>query len=131
VDAGYTYTSTQILSAPLAFDPLLAAGAPLLRRPKHAGSVLVTYTSRGWGADVEGTFLGRRADSDFLGLLPPVRYAAGYGRVDFGGYRELNRYLTAYLRVENALNRHYDEAAGYPALGANFRAGVRIRIGGD
>ncbi len=131
LDAAYTYTSTQILKAPAAFDPLLLPGAPLLRRPRHSATLLLTYTARRWGADIGGTFLGRRPDSDFLGLLPPVTYAAGYGRVDLGGYREINRYMTAYLRVENALNRHYDEAAGFPGLRANFRAGMRFRIGGE
>jgi outer membrane receptor protein involved in Fe transport len=131
LDAAYTYTSTQILKAPTAVDPLLSAGAPLLRRPRHSGTLLLTYTGRRWGADLGGTFLGRRPDSDFLGLLPPVKYAAGYGRVDFGGYREINRFMTAYLQVENALNRHYEEAAGFPALRANFRAGMRFRVGGE
>ena len=60
-----------------------------------------------------------------------VDHAAGYGRVDLGGWYAINRYMTAYLNVQNALNRHYEEAAGYPALRANFRAGMRFRIGGE
>ncbi len=131
VDASYTYTSTQILSAPLAFDPLLSAGAPLLRRPKHAGSMLMVYASRRWGGEMGVTAVGLRADSDFLGLLPPVTYSAGYARLDFGLWRAVNRRMTAYVKVENALNRHYEEAAGYPALRANFRAGIRFRVGGE
>jgi vitamin B12 transporter len=131
LDASYTYTSTQILSAPLAFDPLLAAGAPLLRRPKHAGSLLAVYTSRRWGGNLGVTALGRRADSDFLGLLPTVTHSAGYVRVDLGVWRAITSRVTAYVKVENALNRHYEEAAGYPALRANFRAGMRFRVGGE
>jgi outer membrane cobalamin receptor len=131
VDASYTYTSTQILSAPLAFDPLLTAGAPLLRRPKHAGSLLAVYTSRRWGGDLGVTALGRRADSDFLGLLPTVTHSAGYARVDLGVWRMLTSRMTMYVKVENAVNRHYEEAAGYPALRANFRAGMRFRVGGE
>jgi vitamin B12 transporter len=131
VDASYTYTSTQILNAPLAFDPLLSAGAPLLRRPRHAASMLAVYTARRWGGDVGVTALGPRTDSDFLGLLPPVTHSAGYARVDFGVWRAINRRITAYVNIENALNRHYEEAAGYPALRANFRAGMRFRVGGE
>ncbi len=130
-DASYTYTSTQILKAPLAFDHLLSPGAPLLRRPKHAGSLLAIYTKRRWGGSVGGTFLGRRADSDFLGLIPPVTHAAGYARFDVGAWRSITSRMTAYVNVENLLNRHYEEAAGFPALRANFRAGMRFRIGGD
>jgi outer membrane cobalamin receptor len=131
IDASYTYTSTQILSAPLAFDPLLEAGAPLLRRPKHAGSLLAVYTSRRWGGDAGVTAVGRRADSDFLGLLPPVTHSAGYARVDLGLWRQINHHVTGYVKVENALNRRYEEAAGYPALRANFRAGMRFTLGGE
>jgi vitamin B12 transporter len=131
LSASYTYTSTQILKAPLAFDPLLSEGAPLLRRPKHAGTLLATYSGQRWGASLAGTFVGRRPDSDFLGLLPPVTYAAGYGRVDVGFWRAINRYVTGFVNVENVTNRKYEEAAGYPALKANYRAGMRFRIGGD
>jgi outer membrane cobalamin receptor len=131
ISAGYTYTSTQILESPLAFDPLLAKGAPLLRRPRHSGTILATYTGRKWGGSAAAVFVGRRPDSDFLGLLPPVTYAAGYGRLDLGLWRRLNRYATAFVNLENVTNRHYEEAAGYPALRANFRAGMRFRLGGE
>ena len=127
----YTFTSTQILQAPNASDPLLMPGRPLLRRPKHSGSLLLSYSGLRWGGDLAGTFVGRRVDSDFFGLQPPVTYSAGYGRVDLGVWRALNSRLTAYVNVENLLNRHYEEAAGYPALSANFRAGLRFRLGGD
>jgi vitamin B12 transporter len=128
-DSGYTYTSTQILAAPYAFDPLLAAGRPLLRRPKHSGNLLLTYLGSRWGANLGGTLVGRRPDSDFLGF--GVNHAAGYARVDLGGWYAISARVTAYANVENALNDHYNEVVGYPALTANFRAGVRFRIGGE
>jgi outer membrane cobalamin receptor len=127
LDAAYVYTSTQVLKGLTGFP----TGAPLLRRPKHSGTLLLIYTSRRWGGDLGGSFVGRRPDSDFLGLTPPVTYAAGYARVDLGGWFALDRHLTAYVQVGNALNRHYNEAVGYPALTANFRAGMRFRVGGD
>jgi vitamin B12 transporter len=123
----YTYTSSQYLSGG-------SAGQPLLRRPKHSGSVLATYLGSRWGANLGGTFVGRRADSDFFGLMPggqPITHAAGYARVDLGGWYAINSRITAYANVENALNDHYNEVVGYPALTANFRAGVRFRIGGE
>jgi outer membrane cobalamin receptor len=134
MNGAYTYTSTQILEAPLCTpenfcDPLLAAGKPLLRRPKHAGSLLLTYLGTRWGANLGGSFVGRRPDSDFLGF--GITHAAGYARVDLGGWYALNSRITAYANVENALNDHYNEVVGYPALTASFRAGLRFRIGGE
>jgi outer membrane cobalamin receptor len=132
--ASYVYTSTQILEAPLCTpqnfcSPLLSTGEPLIRRPKHSGSLLLTYLSNRWGGNLGGSFVGRRADSDFLFFN--IRHAAGYARVDVGGWYALSSRITAYLNVENALNKHYEEVVGYPALGANFRVGMRFRLGGE
>jgi vitamin B12 transporter len=128
-DLAYSYASTQILAQPFAFDPLHEPGQPLLRRPKHSGSVLLNYLGRRWGANLGGSFVGRRPDSDFLGFN--IDHAAGYARVDLGGWYAVNSRITAYVNVENALDKHYNEVVGYPALTANFRAGLRFRIGGE
>jgi len=127
--SAYVYTSSQILVQPFAFDPLHQPGQPLLRRPKHSGNVMLTYLGSRWGANLGGSFVGRRADSDFLGFN--IDHAAGYARVDLGGWYAINSRVTAYANVENALNDHYNEVVGYPALTANFRAGMRFRIGGE
>ncbi len=130
-DLSYTYTLTRILESPLAFDPLLEPGQPLLRRPKHAGNFLVNYNARRWGAMTGVTAVGRRADSDFSGLQPPVNHAAGYARADLGGWFAVHRHVTAYANIENLFNRKYEEAAGYPALHINFRTGLRFTFGGE
>jgi outer membrane cobalamin receptor len=129
IDGGYFYTSTQILSAPQSFDPLQSEGSPLLRRPKHAGKLLLNYSADRWGADLGGSFIGRRPDEDFLGL--GITHAAGYALVNAGGWYRLNRFATAYTQIENLLDRQFNAVLGYPALPVNFRAGLRFRIGGD
>ena len=133
----YTYTSTRIQEAPPCdppyCDPLIyGVGAPLLRRPRHAGTMLLTYTRPRFGTAIGVVAVGRRPDSDFLfGYIPPIYYAAGYARMDLGGWYNLTRHVTAYANVNNALNDHYNEVLGYPALKANFRAGLRFRFGGE
>jgi vitamin B12 transporter len=134
LNSAYTYTSTEILEAPLCTpanfcDPFLAPGNPLRRRPRHLGSILFNYLGTRWGADLGGSFVGRRPDSDFFGFQ--IDHAAGYARVDLGGWYAINSRITAYANVGNALNEHYNEVVGYPALTANFRAGMRFRIGGE
>jgi vitamin B12 transporter len=134
LNAGYTYTSTENLEAPFCTpqffcDPLLAKGTPLLRRPKHAGTLLLNYLGEKWGGNLGGTFVGRRPDSDFSGFN--IDHAAGYARVDLGGWYAINSRVTVYANVENVLNAHYNEVVGYPGLTANFRAGLRFRIGGE
>ncbi len=123
----HTYTSTRIESAPFAFDPLLSEGKPLLRRPHHAGTAQITYVAQKWGANVGASFVGRRPDSDFLGF--GVTHAAGYALVNLGGWYAVHPNVTAFVNVENATNRQYNEVVGYPGLSANVRAGLRFRIG--
>ena len=134
LNSAYTYTSTQNLAAPLCTpanfcDPVFAAGTPLLRRPKHSGTVLLNYLGQRWGGNLGGSFVGRRPDDDFLGLN--ILHAAGYARVDLGGWYAITSRVTAYMNVENALNKHYNEVVGYPALLLNFRGGLRFRLGGE
>jgi outer membrane cobalamin receptor len=134
LNTAYTYTSTQYLHAPLCTpanfcDPVFDAGNPLLRRAKHSATTLLSYLGTRWGANLGGSFVGRRPDSDFD--VFNINHAAGYARVDLGGWYAINSRITAYANVQNALNDHYNEVVGYPALTANFRAGIRFRIGGE
>jgi outer membrane cobalamin receptor len=128
LQGSYVYTSTQILYAPLGYDPY-ATGEPLLRRPKHAGTLLLAYHRQRYGATLGGTFIGQRPDRDFLGYT--YKYAAGYARVDAGAWYQLEHHVTLYANAENLLNNHYEEVLGYPALTASFRAGMRFRFGGE
>ena len=129
VDASYTYTSTQILKEPFAFDPLLSAGQPLLRRPKHSATTLVSYQRLRWGTTIGGNFVGRRTDSDFYGF--GIDHAPSYVLVNASGWYAIHPRITAFLNLDNALDKQYNEVVGYPALGINFRAGLRFRVGGD
>jgi outer membrane cobalamin receptor len=127
--SAYTYTSTQIIDNPAPVIPLENPGQPLLRRPKHSATMLLSYTGTRWGGNLGGSFVGRRPDSDFLGF--GVDHAAGYVRADLGGWYAVRPRVTAYVKVENALDGRYNEVVGYPALPVNFRAGLRFRIGGE
>ena len=129
LDTAYTYTSSQYLDNPAPIDPTYNPGQPLLRRPKHSATTLLTYVGSHGGANLGGSFVGRRSDSDFYGF--GINHAAGYVRADLGGWYAVTSRITTYVKVENALDRRYDEVVGYPALPINFRAGVRFRVGGE
>jgi vitamin B12 transporter len=128
-NSSYTYTSTEILEAPPGTAPPFADGDPLLRRPRHSAASLLSYLGKRWGANLEGSFVGRRADSDFFGFN--INHAPGYVLVNAGGWYAINSRVTAYVNLENILDKQYNEVVGYPALRVNFRAGMRFRIGGE
>jgi outer membrane cobalamin receptor len=129
LNSAYTYTSSEYLDNPSPFDAVYNPGQPLLRRPKHSGTVLLSYLGSRWGANLGGSFVGRRSDSDFDGF--GIDHAAGYGRVDLGGWYAFSSRITAYVNVQNALDAKYNEVVGYPSLPVNFRAGMRFRVGGE
>src|SRR5262245_23419051 len=124
VAAQYTYLDGEILESGNAFDPVYAKGASLLRRPAHSGSL----SARGQAGRVQGglslVLVGRRADSDFLGL--GLTENEGYARLDARLRLDLGRGLEAFLAGENLTDRQYQEALGYPALGRSVRAGLRF-----
>ena len=129
LNTAYTYTSSEYLDNPSPYDAAYDPGQPLLRRPKHSGTMLLSYLGSRWGANLGGSFVGRRADSDFDGF--GIDHAAGYVRVDLGGWYAVRPRITVYANIENAFDAKYNEVVGYPALPVNFRAGVRFRIGGE
>jgi len=128
-NTSYTYTSTQILLAPPGSFPPNAQGDPLLRRPRHSATTLLTYLGPRWGGNLGGSFVGPRPDSDFDGF--GINHTPGYFLLDIGGWYKVSSRVQVYANAENVLNHFYEEVTGYPALGANFRAGMRFRIGGE
>jgi vitamin B12 transporter len=129
LNTAYTYTSSEYLDNPEPYDSVYDPGQPLLRRPRHSATAMLSYGGTRWGANLSGSFVGRRADSDFYGF--GINHAAGYVLVAPSGWYTVSSRLTTYVTISNALDQRYNEVVGYPALPVNFRAGVRFRLGGD
>ncbi len=144
LDGGYTYTSTQITKAlPFCtggaftgcnFFPEFTEGKPLLRRPRHSGNVLFSYSNSKWGATLGGTFTGRRPDSDFLALAVvglSADHTDAYARWDAGAWYEVHRHVTLYANAENIFDQSYQDVVGFKGQLATIRAGVRFKVGGE
>ena len=86
-----------LLKEPLAFDPILSAGQPLLRRPKHSATLLTSYLGTRWETNLSGSFVGRRADSDFFGY--GFEHTPGYVLVNAGAWYIFFRFIR--IRPEN------------------------------
>jgi outer membrane cobalamin receptor len=124
----YTYLDGEILESPSDFDPVYAAGEPLLRRPKHQGSLSAQLSLSRWSAGATVVRVGERADSDFVGL--GLARAAAYTRVDARVRVRVAGPVEAFLVGENLLDAEYQEVLGYPALGRSVRGGLRLSLGG-
>jgi vitamin B12 transporter len=127
VAAHYTYLTGTIVTSSSDFDPVYAAGQPLLRRPKHQASFSAQADRGRLGLGATLVLVGRRADSDFAGL--GLTENPGYARLDARLRAHLARGLEAFLVGENVLDKDYMDALGFPALGRSVRAGLRFRSG--
>ncbi len=117
--AGYTWTKTKDKST----------GLELLRRPEHKFSCDANYrfTEKG-NLNLELAYVGKRQDSYY----DPVTYAST--RVELGGYLlanlaasyDVTRWLQLFARIDNLLDRKYEEVKGYGTLGIGGYGGVKV-----
>jgi vitamin B12 transporter len=141
----YTLLASKLVAAAdvidfSAFPPRLVpnreVGLPLLRRPRHSGAVNLAWIGERFDLNLDGFFVGRRRDGDPVGFSRfdaqgrPI-FNDGYARVDAAGAYRLSPRVSVFARIENLLNRDYQEVLGFPAYRLNFSAGMRFRIGGE
>ena len=120
----YTYDSTRTLSAPTdpaEIDPNYLVGSRLLRRPVNSGNITLNanYWRMNW--NVSGYFTGQRFDYNFPGqIIDP-----GYALINLAATYNIAHGVSLYGRIDNLANKQYEEAYGFPALGREFRIGVK------
>ncbi len=73
-------------------------------------------------------FTGIRTDNDFLGL--GLDHDPGYARFDLATSYNFVRGFSFYGRVTNLFDKFYQDALGYPALGRDFRLGLKYQFTG-
>jgi outer membrane cobalamin receptor len=133
VRVAYTFLPTAVLSVDgldSAAPPPFEVGDPLLRRPRHSGSVELVYTR---GAATAFGRVGARARAldgePNYGPTAGLFYNPGFTVVDAGASWRIVPAFEVIGRVGNLFDRSYEEALGYPALGRNVMIGVRVAAG--
>jgi vitamin B12 transporter len=137
---GYAYVDSRVVSF-VSTSEQFQPGQPLLRRPKHAAMLRVTY-ARGRGiVGLNLRYVGERHDAAFIGLtaVPSPRFPSGrsvditvnpaYTLVWIGGDLRVSRRASLFARIDNLTDARYESALGYPGLPRSVAAGVRWRVG--
>lgn len=101
----------------------------LLRRPNDSGFVQIQWdATKNIVMNLNATFVGERRDLDPQSFLPKEN--PGFQKLDFALRWNLLRdayrikRLYAVLKIENLLNKNYEEALGFPAPPRTFLAGM-------
>jgi len=133
----YTYDDSKVIKSPNASDPALVAGNRLFKRPLHSGSLIADAHFRRANLNFGGYYVGRRADSDFDSVITNgvcmgycITSDPSYVRWDAATTVPVAAGLSATAEVQNLFDRKYQDAVGYPALGRNFRVGIKYVWGG-
>jgi outer membrane cobalamin receptor len=116
-------------------------GQPLLRRPKHSGTLRVSYARGIASVYFDARFVGQRHDSSFLSLrsvpnatLPravttDITVNPGYAVAGVGIDLRAHRTLTVFVRANNVADTEYESALGYPGMPRTVMLGARFGFG--
>ena len=120
-----------------AYSPLV--GARPFRRPANSGSATIAYTEGKAQIALAAYFVGQSDDSTFLSdanfgntlLLPNKDLDSAYQKIDIRGAYTFHPRVSGYLTLENAFDRTYEAASGFPALPRTVRVGLKLTLGGQ
>ncbi|HSY46758.1 MAG TPA: TonB-dependent receptor [Steroidobacteraceae bacterium] len=114
----YTYTQAE--------DDVLEQ--PLLRRPKHRGSFLATWqATRAWQWNLDVLAVGNWVDVSRDGLTSGLS-APGYTTVNLATSYDLTPRVALFARVDNLLDRHYENPIGFLQPSIGVYAGLKVRL---
>jgi len=122
---GYTLTASEVTDSEAAGDTVFAVGNWLFRRPRHSGFAQVSWTDNRLSLDLFGSMIGKRVDSDFSALIPPITVNEGHTRWDVRASYAIGHRLALTGAMDNVTDADYMEPLGYPALGRAVRVGIR------
>ena len=128
--ADYTYTQAAS-DSPVTNSSGTIVGDALIRRPKHKVSIEGTWTPIDpLSLTAEWLYIGARFDNnrDFSNKFP--LHVNSYNTINLNASYRLADYATVFGRIDNLLDRHYQNPTGFlgPTLGVF--AGVRLTWGG-
>jgi vitamin B12 transporter len=126
IRGGYTFLPSRVTLSTSPDNVVFAEGQWLFRRPRHAGYAEAAWSTGATSVSLTGTFVGRRVDSDFSLLDPPINSNEGHATWDLRAAYRLTGRTTLTLAADNVANARYMDPLGYPALTRAVRAGVRI-----
>jgi len=130
LSGSYTFLETKVTDDGGVGGTLFTRGQPLLRRPRHQGSVGLTYLGDRATIGVVANVVGDAIDRDFSQRGSPRVTLAGHTKVDLAASYVLAqnvwglKTLRLHGKIENLLDEAYEQAFGFSAPGISVRGGI-------
>jgi vitamin B12 transporter len=105
------------------------AGSALVRevrRPRHSGSIALSYSSRPFDLSAAAAITGARGDTDFARFVPVTLPA--YTLLTLAGAWHISPRIDLTARVENALDASQVDVIAYRGPGLTAHGGIRFRL---
>jgi vitamin B12 transporter len=128
--ASFTIMNPRVTEIPAGYPGEDRAGDALLRRPTHSGSFVLAYhRPAGIALGVAVNYVGKRPDLDFNQFPSPRVTLSSYTKLDLSADLPLASVgrggVTLNARLENALNKRYEEVLNFAAPGRTILIGAR------
>jgi vitamin B12 transporter len=138
LNGNYSNDDTRSVKSSAPLNGIQDPGDHLLRRPVNSGNVWLNAVYRRFNFNVKAYITGARRDSDFGSVFngkncvfgPCILRNPGYARFDLATSYNFVRGISIYGLVTNLLDKQYQEAIGFPALGRDYRVGLNYRFDG-
>lgn len=104
----------------------VTTGDRLIRRPRNQSGASADYSYSAKGnVHIDGVFVGRRTDTDFTGFPSQTVTLGYYTLLNAGTSYEIVPHLRLFGRVENILDKEYQQVFSYGTAGRTVTLGVR------
>jgi len=103
-------------------------GQQEIRRPRNLAAAALNYADGRWGANLAVDYNGAQQDLDFTTFASSRATLPSYTLVRLSGFYQLTRDVQLTARVENLLDKGYEEVFSYRASGVGFFGGVRAQF---
>jgi vitamin B12 transporter len=134
LDGSYTFLETKVLDDGGIGGTFFPPGQPLLRRPKHQGSIGLTYLGHRATVSLFSRVVGDSIDRDFSQPGSPRVTLSGYTKVDLAASYAVAqniwglRSIRLQGKIDNLLDEDYEEAFGFSTPGISIRGGITVNF---
>ncbi len=123
VKANYTYTNAKDKS-----ENTSDYDKKLVRRPEHKAGLFLSYSfNESTNANIEFIYVGEREEPDFINYLSRI-IMPDYFLVNMAAHYDLFSFLRLQGRIENLLDKQYEEVYGFGTAGFSVYGGIRLII---
>lgn len=123
IKTNYTYTNAKDKS-----ENTPDYNKKLVRRPEHKAGLFVSYSFNDvTNTNIEFIYVGSREEPDFINY-PARIIIPDYFFINLAAHYDLFSLLRLKIRIENLLDKQYEEVYGYGTAGFSVYGGITLNI---